>query len=147
THWIYEELFEARGVMEGWNGIKDNVMYIHTCYLDMARKYIPDSIWDDFEDKRIAYEEWIKLPVEFRENSPLKKKAKYYKHVVLGGWLEKSEGVIFEDWKLGEFVDTGYTIFGLDFGFSHDPTALARVSIDKQSKKISLKEECYKTTL
>src|SRR5690606_22885235 len=47
----------------------------------------------------------------------------------------------------GEFVDTGYTIFGLDFGFSHDPTALARVSIDRQSKKIYLKEECYKTKL
>src|SRR5690606_34030597 len=64
AHWIYSEFFESRGINEGWNGVYENVMYIHTSYLDMDREYIPDSIWEDFEDKRIAYEKWIALPKE-----------------------------------------------------------------------------------
>lgn len=143
-HWIYEEFFEGKGVNGGWNGIKDNVLYIHTSYLDMDREFIPDTIWSDFEQKRIAYERWVKLPELEKENSPLKRDAKYYKHIVLGGWLEKAEGVIFENWTINHYIDTGYTLFGLDFGFSQDPTALARVSIDRTGKKIYLKEECYR---
>lgn len=144
ANWIFEEFFESRGIEEGWNGMHNNVMYIHTCYLDMARKYIPDSIWEDFEDKRLAYEAWIELPPDKRENSPLKKKAKYYKHVVLGGWLEKSEGVVFDNWQIGEFMDCGYTLFGADFGFSQDPSTLIKVSIDKKTKRIYMKELLYR---
>lgn len=147
THWIFEEFFEGRNVLEGFNGVNGNVMYINTSYLDMDRKYIPDSIYEDFEDKRKAYEEWIKLPIDLQDNSPLKKKAKYYKHVVMGGWLPKAEGVIFENWVTGEFQDTGYTVFGMDFGFSQDPTTLVKVSIDRSQKKIYLKEFLYKTKL
>ena len=147
THWIYEEFFESRGVPEGFNGVKGNVMYINTSYLDMDRKYIPDSIYEDFEDKRRAYEEWIKLPPDLQDNSPLKKKAKYYKHVVMGGWLPKSEGVIFENWELGEFKDTGYTIWGMDWGFSSDPTTLVQVSVDRPNKRLYLKEHCYQTKM
>lgn len=33
-HWIYKKFFEERGIQEGWNGIKDDVTYIHTTYLD-----------------------------------------------------------------------------------------------------------------
>src|SRR5690606_37633474 len=44
AHWIYSEFFESRGVNEGWNGVHENVMYIHTSYLDMDKEYIPDSI-------------------------------------------------------------------------------------------------------
>src|SRR5690606_30278184 len=144
AHWIYSEFFESRGVNEGWNGVHENVMYIHTSYLDMDKEYIPDSIWDDFEDKRIAYEKWIALPKEDQDlDQRLKKKALYYKHTIMGGWLEKSEGVIFENWRLGDFVDTGYTLFGADFGFSQDPTTIAKVSIDQSAKKLYVQEKCY----
>lgn len=147
THWIYSHFFEDKGVQEGYNGVVGNVMYIHTTYLDMPRKFIPDTHFNDFEDKRRAYEEWIKLPKEEREYSPLKKKALYFKHTLMGGWLEKTEGVIFDNWKLGNFVDTGYTTFGLDFGFGVDPTALVRVSVDSSKKILYLKEELYKPKL
>lgn len=147
SSWIYEHFFEDRGVAEGFNGVVGNVMYIHTTYLDLNKKFIPDTHWNDFEEKRIAYEEWMKLPKDMQENSPLKRLARYYKHTLLGGWLEKSEGVIFENWSIGDFVDTGYTIFGLDFGFSNDPTALVEVSIDKGKKVIYLKEHLYKKKL
>jgi len=31
-HFIYKKYFEGRGVKEGFNGVKDNVCYIHTTY-------------------------------------------------------------------------------------------------------------------
>lgn len=147
THWIYTEFFEDKGVSEGWNGIKDNVMYIHSTYLDMDRSLIADNLWVDFEDKRMAYEKWMQLHPSEREHSPLRKKAKYYKHVIMGGWLEKSEGVIFENWEIGEFKETELMRWGNDYGFSNDPTTLVHVAIDKGNEFIYLKEELYRTKM
>ena len=33
-HWIYDRFFQSKGVEGGFNGIKDNVCYIHSTYLD-----------------------------------------------------------------------------------------------------------------
>lgn len=147
SSWIYEHFFESMSVAPGFNGVVGNVMYIHTTYLDLNKKFIPETHFADFEDKRLAYEAWMLLSKDERDNSPLKRKAKYYRHTLLGGWLEKSEGVIFEDWQLGEFRDTGYTIFGMDWGFSTDPTTLVQVSVDRPNKRLYLKEHCYKTKM
>lgn len=140
THWIYTELFEDKGVQEGFNGIKDNVLYIHSTYLDMEREHIPDSIWYDFEDKREAYE----LYLAGNEDAKIVKKALYYKHVILGGWLSAAEGVIFENWSIGEFDESLPFGFGQDFGFSIDPTTLVKIAINKKHKKIYIKECFYK---
>lgn len=127
-HFIYKKYFEAKGVQGGWNGIKDNVCYIHTTYLDCL-EFVPKEIQDYFEDMRI--------------NSPSK-----YNHVVLGGWLDKAEGVVFTNWKYGAFnPDNLQTSFGQDFGFSIDPTTLIEVAIDKKHKRIYLKEHLYKPKL
>ena len=40
-----------------------------------------------------------------RERRPEK-----YKHSILGGWLDKAEGVIFNNWRLGKFTDTGTVV-------------------------------------
>lgn len=123
-HWIYKRFFEEKGVSGGFNGVKDNVTYIHTDYRDNIK-----NLSESFLDR--IY--------QIRDTKPEK-----YKHIVLGGWLDKAEGVIFENWRFGDFpqnVDYG---FGLDFGFSLDPDALCRVHIDKKRKKIYLKEELYK---
>lgn len=147
VHWIFKEFYEDKGVQEGFNGIVDNVMYIHTSYLDMDREFIADNLWTDFEDKRVSYEEWIKLKKNEQDQSKLRKKALYYKHTILGGWLEKSEGVIFDNWRIGEFIDTGYTLFGSDFGFSQDPTTLIRISVDNDLKRIYIHQELCKTRM
>lgn len=34
THWIYKRFFEGNKVESGFNGVKDDVTYIHTTYLD-----------------------------------------------------------------------------------------------------------------
>ena len=144
THWIYTELFEDKGVPEGFNGIVDNVLYIHTTYLDMEREFIPDSIYLDFEDKRLAHEAYINTPKAERDKLSQKviKKALYYKHVVLGGWLDNAEGVVFDNWEIGEFDESLPFGFGQDFGFSIDPTTLVKCAINKKHKKIYVKE-CF----
>ena len=127
-HFVYKRYFENAGVKQGWNGIKNGVCYIHTTYLDCL-EFTPQESIDTFE--------YIK-----------KTNPKKYDHVVLGGWLDKAEGVVFENWNYGEFNPNKLqTSFGQDFGFSIDPTTLVEVAIDKKRKKIYVKEHCYKPKL
>lgn len=126
-HWIYKKFFEEKGVSEGFNGIKDDVTYIHTTYLDNI---------DNLDNSFINEVERIK------QNNPTK-----YKHQILGGWLDKAEGVIFTNWSIGKFENVGTSVFGQDFGFSNDPTTLVETSIDKANKKIYCKLHYYKTHL
>lgn len=141
THWIYEEFFEAEGVQEGFNGIKGNVLYIHSTYLDMERDLIADSIWNDFEIKRQDYLNYISIDKDLREHLPRKviKNALYYKHVILGGWLDNAEGVVFDNWSIGEFDESLPYTFGQDYGFSTDPTTLVKVAVSVKRKKIYVK--------
>lgn len=144
THWIYEEFFESMGVFEGFNGVVENVLYIHSTYLDMERKFIPDNIWNDFEDKRLAYETYEATPESQRDklDKRLVKKAKYFKHVVKGGWLDNAEGVIFEDWSYGEFDESLPYTFGQDFGYSVDPTTLVKCAVDNGRRTIYV-QSCF----
>ena len=127
-HWIYKRFFEKAGVKEGFSGVKDNTTYIHTTYLDNI-----DNLDDSFLNE-IYY---------IKENNPKK-----YNHVVEGGWIDKAEGVIFDNWEYGKFnPDNLQTSFGQDFGFSIDPTTLIEVAIDKSKKIIYAKEHLYKPKL
>lgn len=126
-HWIYKRFFEDKGVNEGFNGIKDDVTYIHTTYLDNIAN-LDDSFIN--EVKRIEL------------TNPDK-----YKHQILGGWLNKAEGVVFTNWKIDNFKDLGNSVYGQDFGFSIDPTTLVQVSIDKTNRLIYAKELLYKPNL
>ncbi len=127
-HWIYKRFFEKKGVQEGFNGVKDNICYIHTSYLD-NKKHLNDSFLERVEN--------IKL------TNPEK-----YNHIILGGWLNKAEGVVFTNWRLGEFnPDNLQTSFGQDYGFTVDPTTLIEVATDNKNKKIYVKQHIYKTNL
>jgi phage terminase large subunit len=148
-HWIYKELYEEKGVSEGFNGVVGNVLYIHTEYTDIEREFIPDNIFEDFEEKRLAYELWKAEKPDLRDKLPSKisKAASYFKHVVKGGWLNVAEGVIYPDWQEGKFVEVSTPIYGQDFGFSIDPTTLIKTSVDKKNKIIYAKEELYQARL
>ena len=145
THWIYEKFFLDAGVEEGFNGIKNGVCYIHTTYQDVPREFIPDEIYQKFEAARVDWEAYDKLTPEEREtcDRALKKNALWFKHVVLGGWLAKAEGVVFEEWDEEVFPEDRAFTWGLDYGFDPDPTALVKVAIDSKRKVIYLKEYCY----
>ena len=46
--------------------------------------------------------------------------ANKYKHIILGGFLDAAEGVIFKNWKLGEFKIIENSIFTDDIGWDVD---------------------------
>jgi phage terminase large subunit len=126
-HFIYKKFFESKGVEPASNLINGNTTYIHTDYKDNI-EYLSESFIAQIEN--------------IRENNKEK-----YKHVILGGWLDKAEGVVFTNWKLGKFDEVAPSIYGQDFGFSIDPTTLIQTSIDKSNKRIYVKELVYKSKL
>ena len=66
----------------------------------------------------------------------------------MGGWLDKADGVVFDNWSIGEFNPDGLqTSCGMDFGFSVDPDSLTEIAINKKHKKIYLKEHIYRNGL
>tara|TARA_R110001592_G_scaffold76159_5_gene230064 strand:- start:130 stop:1338 length:1209 start_codon:yes stop_codon:yes gene_type:complete len=118
-HWIWKEFFELRGVDAGYNGVKDNVCYIHTSYLDCL-EHVPKDILRSFDF--------------MKEN-----KIKRYNHIVLGGWLDKMEGCVIENWKVGKFDDSLPYVYGMDFGYVNDPTTLIKIATDKENIYTDLK--------
>ena len=127
-HWIYKRFFENSGVEEGFTGQKGNVTYIHTTY---------ENNLDNLD------ESFLNEVYRIRDTNPKK-----YEHVILGGWLDKAEGVVITNWKYGKFNPNKLqTSFGQDFGYSVDPDTLVEVAIDKNKKKIYVKECFYKNKL
>ena len=122
-HFIYRRFFEDRGVQEGSNTTKENTTYIHTTYLD------------NIDNLSKSYIEQI---AQMRERRPEK-----YKQQMLGAWLNKAEGVIFDNWTIGEFKRYGVSVFGQDYGFAADPSTLVEVNINTSTKTIYLKECFY----
>jgi len=143
VHWIYKRFFLENNVNEGYNGIKGDTCYIHTTYLNNLKNLEAST---------------IKLYERHKKHNPA-----YYNHAILGGWLEKSEGVIFTNWEFGDFPDTLImvrdskltalledtdlnvveTFFGADWGYKNDPSTLVEVAIDKKNEIIYLKEHLY----
>lgn len=126
-HFIYKRWIEESSRQIDVLGYKVSVSdlpeveHIHTTY-HIAKKYLSKSFIDKAE--------------KLEKSNP----KKYY-HVYIGGWLEKSEGVIYEDWEEGDFNESLPFCYGLDFGFN-DPNALVKVAVDNNQMKIYL-DECY----
>jgi phage terminase large subunit len=122
-HFIYKRFFEDRGVQEGSNTTKENTTYIHTTYKDnidnLSKSYI-----DQIEQMKV-------------------RRPDKYKQQMLGSWLNKAEGVIFNNWSVGEFKHIGTSVWGQDYGFAADPSTLVEVNIDSTNKRIYLKECFY----
>ena len=59
------------------------------------------------------------------------------------GMVGRAIGAIYTNWEYGEFKETDYSCYGIDFGFSSDPDALIKVSIDRKAKKVYIKELLY----
>ncbi len=119
-HFIYKKFFEDKGIESGSNIIKGDTTYIHTTYLDNI---------DNLSESFVAQIENIK-----------NRRPEKYKHQILGGWLDKAEGVIFNNWTIGKYENVGTTVYGQDFGFSNDPTTLIECNIDASNKRIYINE-------
>lgn len=119
-HWIYKEFFEKKDVKGGVNMVKDNVMYIHSSYLDADQNLIPKNILADYN----------RLKIE----SP-----KEYDNIVMGGWVDEIEGQIFPESSLNyydelpenaEYFTIGY-IDSADTGEDSFAMPIARVYYDR----------------
>jgi len=102
---------------------------IHSTYL-VATKYLNKSFlkkaWKWRTRAKTGY-----CPIEKREltDEETAKAIRWYKSNYLGAWLDTAEGVIYDDWRVGEFPDNIPYIYGLDLG-SSDPDAAVKVGID-----------------
>lgn len=130
-HWIWKRWFEGHLKyikIDGYDipvSTHPDIEHIHTTYLDNLEN-LPQSYIDEV--------------LKMKLNEPEK-----YKHKILGGWLEKAEGVVYTNWEYGDFDDSLPFGFGLDFGYSVDPDACIKVAINEKLKKIYLKEIMYET--
>jgi phage terminase large subunit len=119
-HWIYQRFFQNMGVPESYNGDEKNVTYIHTDYRDNAENLSPSFLQQIREMK-------VKRPDK-------------YQHAILGGWLSKAEGVVYKNWRVGDYEHKELSCWGLDPGFAQDITALIQISVDNENKKMWIKE-------
>ena len=108
-HFIFRRFFKGMGVKPGFNGIMENVLYIHTDYRDNI-KNLPKSIVRGYERLRL-------------------RDPKKYNHVVLGGWLDQAEGLIYPEWQVLDKRPANLRLIvkGLDYGFANDPSALVDI--------------------
>lgn len=74
-HWIFQEFFFKKGLNGGENCIIDNVMYIHSSYLDCDFELMPKNILADYQ----------RMKAEDPEQ---------YENIVMGGWIEEVEGLL-----------------------------------------------------
>jgi len=104
-HWIFQEYYEKKGLEGGENCIIDNVLYIHSSYLDCDFDLMPKNILSDYQ----------KLKVE----NPTE-----YENIVLGGWIQEPEGVLLPKSKL-QFQKTDIPAENIIFTFAiGDPADL-----------------------
>ena len=120
-HWVYNRFYESQFIEPGYNGNKGDTTYIHTTFED---------------NKENLDESFLRSVFKMKLERPEK-----YEHQILGGWLDKAEGTVFNNWKRGRYVELDNMCFGQDFGFSEtDPTTLVEVSLDREGKKIYVRE-------
>jgi phage terminase large subunit len=131
-HWIWKRFFEGHTKYVEIEGVSvpvsthPDLCHIHTTYLD-NKVNLSDS--------------YLKQLDSIKQINPAK-----YKHIVLGGWLDKSEGCIFgENWEEGEFPEDLPFIWGMDFGYVTDPTTLVKVAV--KDNRLYIKGYLYETGL
>jgi phage terminase large subunit len=125
NHWIFQRFYLPDGSPHPKWSIDH--CFLHTTYHDNAEHLDPSKI-----------AEWERM----RTIDP-----SYYEHQILGRWKDVGEGQIYRNWDWHYFVPDPESeiVLGLDFGFSHDPTAL--VEVKKRGGRLWVKELIYQTGL
>jgi phage terminase large subunit len=144
-HWLYQEFFEKAGVEPGFSGVVDNVLYIYSNYLDNIDHMAEHNV-REYESKRKNYELYESTQHQQRDQLHGKIRSDFedYKYEILGGFRLRAEGVIYPNWRYGEFDESLTYVYGLDFGFN-DPDALTKVAIDRKRKILYVDEVYFKS--
>lgn len=127
-HFIYRRFFSSRGLDDVWNGVKDDVTYIHTTYLD--NPFLPA--------------EYVALAEKCKTIDP-----EMYDNVWLGHFATRRQGLIYKNWM--KVDDTMWPThlrcwYGCDWGWN-DPTAIVRCTYDPETGIVWLKEICYRSEI
>ena len=119
-HWIKKRFFDVQD---------EDIMAVTTNYLC--------NEWLDESDK--------KLFERMKQNNPRR-----YQVAGLGNW-GIVDGLVYENWKEEAFdiniIKNLESAFGLDFGYTNDPTAFFCGAIDLKNKKVYVFDELYKKGL
>ena len=129
-HWVYERFFAPHGIPDGFNGVVDGVLYIHTTYLDNL-----DNLDRSF----------IEQAEKMRTADP-----KRYANVFLGHWSTLSEGIVYHGWQQIRSEDFPHDLpcwYGVDWGYENDPSAVVCMCYDPDDKCIYIREVCYRDHL
>ncbi len=128
SHFVYQRFilpdYEIKKVQEAKIEISnvDNVTHIHTTCID-----IEDKLGEDF------VKEYQKLRINKNEE---------YNHRFLGQWQNVKGGLVIEDWEqCNEIPQHLPYAYGIDYGFSPDPTAIIKVAYDSKLKHVYLEEQ------
>jgi phage terminase large subunit len=124
SHWIFKRFYlPDSNPNPKWT---NNHGFLHTTYMDNESNLDPQKV-----------AEWESLAY----NDP-----EYFNHHILGHWKQIGDGQVFTNWKFIGYPDPeAEVVYGLDFGFSQDPSALVRVS--KKGNSIWLEELLYERGL
>lgn len=111
NHWVYKRFIERSHRIEYYDGVPvqisthPNVLHIHTSYLDNKENLSP---------------EFLREAEDCKLNDPDK-----YAHTFMGRWADVAEGAVFKTVYETEALPSWVQKLGigLDFGYTHDPTA------------------------
>ena len=135
-HFIYQTFYQDKGVDWTFNGVKGNVMYIHTTFLDNWEN-LSDSIKAEIKQLKTYYDKyknWDSLDVPKNFVKYINK----YRYNFLGLLRDKAKGVVFSNWSFGKFDYSLNSVFVMDFGVVH-PTTLTIIAIDEKLQKLYIK--------
>jgi len=134
-HFIYKRWIEPNNIQMNCMGHKvvvsnmDEVEHIHSTYhLAEHLGYLSDG--------------WVNKANRVKVENP-----KHYYHNYIGGWLDKAEGVVYDNWERGQWDNSLAWCFGLDFGFHPDETAMTKVSVDQKKKLFYIQEVLFQKEL
>ena len=127
-HWIYRRFFKAKGVPYDFNGVVDDVRFIHTDWRDNRANLHPSFIARALECERTDPER--------------------YANIYLGDWSVKRNGLIYPRWQEVAEADIPVGLdwwYGNDWGYGGDPDALVRVAFDPLTRTLYVVEVLYST--
>jgi phage terminase large subunit len=120
SHWIFKRFYLPDG-RPNPKWLK-NHGFLHTTYMDNKDNLDPSKIL-----------EWEDLAQQDPE---------YFSHHILGEWRDIGSGQVFKSWQFEWDLPEGCEVlYGLDFGFSSDPTAM--VKVHKRGKRLWVEQILY----
>lgn len=138
-HWLKKRFFEGEGKKIKSGGITIERMDEKAGVLAITTDYTCNE-WLDENDKALF--------ARMKQNNPRR-----YRVAGLGDW-GISEGLVYENWQEQAFdvnkirgLNSVKAVFGLDFGYTNDPTALFCGLADTEAKTLWVFDELYKKAM